>query len=275
MTLSVLVSVYAKENPEFLNQAFFSVWDEQSLKPSQIVLVKDGTLSPELEKLVKEWQDKLSDVLTIVELPENIGLGGALNAGLRVCQHDLVARMDADDIAHRERFEKQVQYLELNPQVDVLGSFVQEMSSSGELLDIRRMPTEHEDILTNLWACPLIHPSIMMRRDKILNAGNYSVDLRRRQDYELWFRCAEQGVRFANLDLPLLYYRFGVDTHRRQSAKVAWVQGVIGFKGASRIKLPVKYRYACFFPFFRSLLPLKLQHVVYKLVKPLDPRQKS
>ena len=107
---SVLMSVYADENPQYLDEALCSIWDQQTLKPGQIVLVKDGPLTNELDNCINTWKQKLGDVLTPVELPKNVGLGSALNKGLEQCRYELVARMDSDDVSAPERFEKQINY---------------------------------------------------------------------------------------------------------------------------------------------------------------------
>jgi glycosyltransferase involved in cell wall biosynthesis len=126
MNFSVLLSVYKKEMPDYFNQAFVSIWDEQTLKPNQIVLVKDGPLTPELDQAIDEWKKKLGDILAIVELPENIGLGAALNEGLKYCKYELVARMDSDDISMPERFEKQVAFFEKDEKVAIVGTNILE-----------------------------------------------------------------------------------------------------------------------------------------------------
>lgn len=275
MKFSVLVSVYAKEKPDYFHQAFSSIWDAQNLKPAQIVLVKDGVLGPHLENAVRYWECRLGKVLTILELDENMGLGAALNSGLKLCSYELVARMDTDDIALPNRFQAQVEYLESHPEIDVLGSSVEEMSNAGDVFGIRSMPVSHEALLECLWACPLIHPTVMMRRSRVMLAGNYNPNFRRRQDYELWFRCAEKGLRFDNLDEPLVRYRFSTNTHKKQSIKIALEQALVGYKGTTRLGMPIRKRLFCFVPFFRSLLPNAAQHFVYRWLKPFDPRQKK
>lgn len=212
--------------------------------------------------------------MTLIELPQNEGLGGALKAGLEACRHELVARMDTDDAAFPERFEIQMSFMGAHPAVDVLGSYVEEIDQEGKSVGSRKMPIEHEAIRANLWASPIIHPTVMLRRSRVLAAGNYDRTRRRRQDYELWFRCAEKGLRFYNLPQPLLYYRFGAGTHNKQPPRLAWEQAMIGYRGATRLKMPVYQRLACFIPFVRSLLPTGLQHVIYRVLKPFDPRQK-
>lgn len=275
MKFSVLMSVYKSECPSHFNESLISIWDSQTLKPSEIVLVKDGLLSQELDSVVTAWKKKLRIIIKLLEFKENKGLGAALKFGLDNCSFDLVARMDSDDLASPFRFEKQVNFMAEHPEIDILGSYVREMSYSGSILDIRRNPIYHDEILSCLWSCPLIHPSVMLRRSRIIEAGNYEPSCRRRQDYELWFRCAEKGLKFHNLPESLLYYRFGKYTHKKQTPRLAWEQGVIGYRGSSRLGLPLHKRFACFVPFIRSFLPSSVQHLVYKVLSPLDPRRKA
>jgi glycosyltransferase involved in cell wall biosynthesis len=271
---SVLLSVCCRDSSSFFDEAMLSISVNQTLKPSQIVLVKDGDVSDELDSVIEFWQSKLGNTLKLVEFPLNKGLGAALESGLKACDHDLVARMDADDISLRNRFKKQVTYLSYNSEVDILGAEVQEIDSFGVALGRRSVPIQHESIILKLWACPLIHPTVMFRRSRILKAGNYSPNLPRRQDYELWFRCAEHGLRFHNLPEVLLHYRFGEHTHKKQSPKIAWQQGVIGFNGSGKIGTPLRFRLLCFVPLVRSLLPRRLQHFAYKALGRFDPRKK-
>lgn len=273
MTFSLLISVYSKEKPEYFDQAFLSIWDQQILKPDQIVLVKDGPLNSELDALVEQWQAKLGKVLTVVALPSNIGLGGALNEGLQYCCHDLVARMDTDDASLTRRFECQVAMFENNPDLDVAGGFVIEIDANGNLGALRSMPITHEGIMASLWTCPLIHPTVMFRREKLFQVGAYDSTLRRRQDYELWFRCAQAGFEFGNIPEPLILYRFDHHTHKKQPLKIALEQALIGYRGATLIGMAYWKRLACFIPFLRAMFPASLQHFAYRAMRRFDPRQ--
>src|SRR5690554_1680010 len=116
---SVLMSIYAKENPEFLDLSLNSIYEGQSLKPTEIILIKDGPLTSELDQVIASYQEKLPAVLKVFPLEKNVGLGKALNYGLEKCTYELVARMDTDDIALSNRFELQVKFMEQNPDIDV------------------------------------------------------------------------------------------------------------------------------------------------------------
>ena len=106
---SVLMSIYHRETLQYFNRAMKSIWDEQTIKPDEIVLVEDGELTDELYKGIRYWKNKLGKSLNIVPLEVNLGLGDALNIGLQKCHYEIIARMDTDDISHPSRFEKQLE----------------------------------------------------------------------------------------------------------------------------------------------------------------------
>ena len=107
MTISVLMSVYRSEQPEYLDEALASVWTAQTLKPQQIILVEDGTLTDGLYAVIDKWSGELGDKLLILKNKQNLGLTKSLNLGLRHVTSDLVARMDSDDVSLPHRFEMQ------------------------------------------------------------------------------------------------------------------------------------------------------------------------
>ena len=148
MTFSVLQSVYKKDTPEFLSQSLQSIADN-TVQPTQIVLVKDGTLTAELEAVIAEWQEKLP--LKVVGYEENRRLAHALNYGLQFVETELVARMDSDDIAYANRFEKQIGFMEQNPDVALCSGYISEFNSN-ELIpkSIRRVPLLQEEIVPYL-----------------------------------------------------------------------------------------------------------------------------
>lgn len=272
MTLSVLLSVYANESPIYLQQCLNS-FITQHRPADQIVLVEDGPLPNELDQVISAFLPLLP--LKRVKLDVNSGLAVALNAGLMECTGDYVARMDTDDILLPERFLVQLGYMQLHPHVDLVGSFATEINEKGMEGNLRRMPTEHGTIFSSLWSNPFIHPAVMFKREKMLSIGGYDANLRRRQDYELWFRCAKNGFRFANIPQSLILYRFVAGSHKKQTLALAWDQAMIGFKGASLLQMSLWKRLACFVPFLRSLLPTTLQHWLYVALKRFDPRHRK
>lgn len=145
---SVLLSLYSKENPLFFKQSFESLFS-QTLLPSEVVLVKDGPLTVELDTIVSDYEQRCS-ILKVVTLEKNQGLGKALNEGLKHCSNDIVARMDTDDIAKPSRFEKQIKVLCENPDIDVVGTWIDEfLDDISNVLSVRKLP-ERNDCICNL-----------------------------------------------------------------------------------------------------------------------------
>ena len=121
MKYSVLMSVYHKEKPEYLRDSINSMLN-QTIKPDEIVLVKDGQLTEALDEVIYEYID--DPILNVVELKENVGLGKALNIGLTECRNEIVARMDTDDLSKPDRCEKQILILTENKEISLIGSAV-------------------------------------------------------------------------------------------------------------------------------------------------------
>jgi glycosyltransferase involved in cell wall biosynthesis len=266
------MSVYTKEKPQNLNECLESL-STQTLLADELILVEDGPIYNELESVIEKYRTKLN--IFSVCLDVNVGLAIALNEGLKHCKCELVARMDSDDVARPKRFEKQVSEFLKDKSLDILGGFAQEFSSLGVTGNTRVMPSTHEAIYTNLFSCPLIHPTVMYRKKSIIDVGAYNSDLKRRQDYELWFRCAQAGYKFKNLSEILISYRFSDDTHKRQSKRNLLQQGKIGFVGVRKLNQSLWKGVAAFYPLLRSFLPGPLEHFIYRLSKRFDPRQKA
>ncbi|WP_338589231.1 glycosyltransferase [Shewanella khirikhana] len=208
---SVLLSVYRKEHPQYLSQALTSIWHDQILRPSQIVLVQDGPLTSELDSEITHWQAVLGDVLTLVALPHNVGLAAALNQGLQHCKYDLVARMDTDDISMSDRFKFQVDFMQANPRVAVSSGFIEEWNGDfSSQLSSRSLPLEHDDIVKFAkMRSPISHPACIFRKSVILEVGGYP-DIYP-EDHLLWVRVLKAGHKLANIPQVLLRMRTGED----------------------------------------------------------------
>ena len=138
---SVLMSVYHKEKPEYLKQAIESI-QAQSLPTDDFVLVCDGPLNDGLDAIIAKKQQEMGEILNIVRLAKNGGLGNALNEGIKHCKNELVARMDSDDIAYPDRCEKQIAVFNVHPEVSVCSGIVEEFTTDPETVDTRRVPPE-------------------------------------------------------------------------------------------------------------------------------------
>ena len=206
---SVLMSIYYKENPEWFRVALDSVIN-QTLQPNEIVLVEDGELTEELYQVIDEYKIKYPNLFNIVPLEKNSGLGEALGIGVLNCSNELIARMDTDDIARNDRFEKQIEFLKNHPDIDVVGSWISEFENNpDEIISYRQLPTVHEDIYKfGQFRCPVNHMTVMYKKSVVLNAGNYKT-FKNIEDYYLWGRMLKQGAKFANIPECLVNVRAG------------------------------------------------------------------
>ena len=232
MNFSVLLSVYHKEKAEFLDMSMTSIWDEQTIKPNEIVLVQDGLLTDELNEIIGKWKEKLGETLKVISLEENIGLGNALNIGLKECNYELVARMDTDDISASDRFEKQLKIFE-NNDIDICSSWVSEFESTEEnIVSCRKLPREDDELIEfSKKRNPLNHPAVMYKKSAIQNAGGYK-DMPWFEDYYLWVRMIASRAKMYNIQEPLVSMRAGYAQLERRS----------GFKYAlSELKLQKEF----------------------------------
>jgi glycosyltransferase involved in cell wall biosynthesis len=273
MEFSVLMSVYFMESPIYFNRSMQSIFDDQTLKPSQIVLVQDGFLTEVLCAEIKKWQHRLGDVLKIIVLEENLGLGVALNIGLACCHHDLVAHMDTDDIAHPDRFKIQVEYMIENLGCDILGSAVTEFDDKPDFtISSRIVPLIHDDIV--LYAQkrnPFNHPSVIYRKSAIADAGGYK-KINSFEDYYLWVRMIKNGSRCANISMALVSMRVGYSMLARRGG----IDYIINETSLQRKFLDLGF--ITLFQFIKNLLiripvrllPNRLRGLVYRYIRSLS-----
>lgn len=205
MSISVLMSVYKSEKPERLERCLKSIWDEQTRKPDQIVLVEDGPLTDELYSVLDRWSEKLGNILSRLVNSNNMGLTVSLNKGLKKVTSELVARMDSDDKSAPNRFALQESYLDSHPDVYVLGGTIQEFDDEDECLSVRHYPKEKIKAYIAKGA-PVCHATVMMRMDMFRNGGiSYNERYRKGQDSALWFDVLNAGYKITNID-DITYY---------------------------------------------------------------------
>ncbi len=215
LPFTVLISVYAPEKPEHLQTALESIWNQQTLRPSEIVLVKDGPLTQELDEVIDRF--KSGAPAKIISLDHNYGLGYALAYGLGYCTHELVARMDSDDIAFPDRFERQIRLMQDNPGIDISGTSIAEFhNNTDEVCSYRRLPSRFSDIQSFARKRnPLNHMTVLFRKTAVMEAGNYR-PFYGYEDYYLWIRMILNGSRIENLPEELVYARVGNDMYARR-----------------------------------------------------------
>jgi len=209
------MSVYSKANPFHLSRALSSILD-QTVTPDEVVLVKDGPITPELEGVIQQFSISCP-ALRIVTLERNAGLGVALQTGLVECRYDIVARMDADDICVRNRFEKQLEILAADNTVAVVGSAIGEFyDDENSIAFVRKVPVTYEEVWrVARYRNPLNHMTVMFRKDAVMAVGGYQ-HAPGLEDYYLWVRLLNAGFKIVNIDEILVLARTGQSMYSRR-----------------------------------------------------------
>lgn len=216
LCFSVLMSVYKNEKPEHLIEALESVV-QQTVMPNEIVIVKDGLLTEELDAVINEYSEKYPALFKIVSFEKNRGLGLALKDGVLACSYEYIARMDTDDVCKSNRFEKQIKYLEENPRTALLGTWIKEFSKDKNNPDtITKLPYEHQEIVKFAKSRnPFRHMTVFFKKQAVLDSGNYR-DFLWFEDYDLWIRVIQNGYEIANLPEFLVDVRADNDMFARR-----------------------------------------------------------
>lgn len=215
---SVLMSVYIKEDPSYFRESINSMLS-QTLLPDQIVLIKDGPLTCDLEETIEQFISENDGLFTVVPLKENIGLGKALDQGLKYCRNDLVARMDTDDISLPERCKKQVDEFIEDPDLDIVGAIIDEFYDDPDnIVSSRNVPTKHEDIVKFMRRrSPFNHPAVMFKKSEVIRSGGYGM-FRRKQDLDLFSRMINNGCKTANINESLVLFRSNEENFKRRKS---------------------------------------------------------
>lgn len=224
---SVCTSVYKNDKPEFVKVALDSMLVHQGTKPSEIVMVQDGPIPANLSSLLDEYEQQYCNVMHIIRLEKNGGLGNALRIGVENAKYDIIARMDSDDICVPDRFERQLAYLESHPECDIVGGQITEfIDTPDHIVGRREVPLKNEEIYEYMKSrCALNHPTVMFRKEAVLKAGNY-LDWFWNEDYYMWIRMMEHGCVFANLPDVLVNMRSGFDQYARRGGKKYFVSEI-------------------------------------------------
>ena len=171
---AVILSVYRNDRAKYVKRALESIWHIQTVRPSQIVLVIDGPVGEDVLTVITEFQI-VCPVLKVVQLPENVGLGNAMQIAIEEVDYEIVARMDSDDISSPERFEQQLSFFEKNAQIDVVGGDISEfIDEEDHIVAYRRVPETDKDIKSYMKKrCPLNHVTVMFKKTAVIKAGGY------------------------------------------------------------------------------------------------------
>lgn len=213
---SVLMSVYKKENPNFLDQSLTSV-ERQTILPTEIILVEDGPITDEIQKIISWHQTKFINNFKVIKSIRNKGLGNALRLGTQFVSTNWIARMDTDDISVPNRFENQLKVIAKNPNLAIIGGQVSEfISGSLKIVGYRKVPTSEGLIRQFIkWRNPFNHPSVMINKKALQDVGGY-IPYGNLEDYYLWSRIIVKGYQVCNVSDVLVKMRVDKGMYQRR-----------------------------------------------------------
>lgn len=214
---SVLISVYQNDKPEFVKTAIDSMLN-QTLKPVQMVIVIDGEITTQLRLLIDLYSKKFTKSFNIIKNKNNLGLGLALNEGLKYIKTDYIIRMDSDDYSHPYRAEKLLSYMNQNPEINILGSYIGEfISNRNQIERIIKYPLfkNHLDAY-NYYRDFIGHASVCIKTELLKSVNGYK-DLLFFEDTYLWLRLAKMKNNFHSIQEVLYLARIGDGFYERRS----------------------------------------------------------
>ena len=226
---SVLMSVYYKETPQNLKKSIESVLN-QTVPCNEFVIVKDGPLTKELDKLIDKYVSKNKDLFNIVSLEKNVGLGLALKEGVSHCKNELIARFDSDDISVETRCEKQLKEFKKNPNLDIIGSnHIEFIDTIDNIASYKNLPVTDEEIKKYARRRnPFSHSAVMYKKSKVLESGNYR-NYYYLEDYDLWVRMIQNNCTCLNIDEYLSYVKVSKDLYKRRGG-IKYLKSILKFK---------------------------------------------
>jgi len=231
--ISVILPVYNAE--KFLNESINSIL-EQTYTHFELIIVNDGSTDTS-QSIIDHYSDPR---IRKINHTQNKGLVASLNEAINNAEGDFIVRMDADDIAFKDRVQKQVQYLLDHPAIDIVGTHAVFFETNTQSpmanweLDLNTItPSSIKKALT--WENCMIHPSICMRSE-IAKSLLYNEQQKNYEDYDLWLRATADNINIAKIDESLLYYRVQPNSITQSSIR----KENFYFQKAG-----VKYRFIC------------------------------
>lgn len=264
--VSILMSVYNKEKPEFFRESLKSILNQTALV-KEIVLILDGPITPELQEVIVDFKSEHLELLKVVPLDNNVGLGKALAIGVEVCKYDLIARMDTDDIMLPTRIERQFSEFVNDPELTIIGSNIDEFYDSPKSIVGRRIVPETNKEIRNFSKKrnPFNHMTVMFKKKAVLDVGNYQ-PMMGFEDYYLWVRLLKAGYIGKNIQESLVCARTGENMYARRGGKKYFVNGLKGRRAIYHAGLGSvsDYLISCSAHIIVSLLPNKIRGKIYE-----------
>ena len=215
--VSVVMAVY--NEAEYIWTAIESILG-QTFEDFEFLIIDDGS-SDRTPEIINHYAERDNRIKHLIN-ETNKGLPASLNRGIEAANGEYIARMDADDKSRPERFERQVEFLETNPDVHVVGCDVRVFGVNGEYFGDREFRQDGRDPDTLRQEGPQVaHPSVMMRRTSVRAVDGYRTAFKYAQDLDLWIRMARMyGPQFLYvLPQPLIEYRLSPSKYRRNNVR--------------------------------------------------------
>lgn len=227
---SVSMCVYGGDNAQYFDEALVSIVN-QTLKPAELILVVDGPIPHSIESVIDKYRNTLTDIaFEVFYLEKNVGHGEARRICFEKCTYELIALMDADDLAVPQRFEKQIKYLCLHPELSIVGGNINEFISTPDNCVGKRIVPETDAEIKEYMKkrCPMNQMTVMFKKKDVAAVGGY-MDWFCDEDYYLWIRLALGGYKFGNIAENLVNVRVGEDMYQRRG-------GIKYFKSEAKLQ---------------------------------------
>jgi len=251
--VSVIMPVY--NAGKFLKPAIDSIL-AQTYQNFELIVVNDASTDTSAQ-ILRKYKEKYPFKIKIISLTTNLNGGGdrCANVGVKSAKGTYIARMDADDVAHKERLAKQIAYLEENKNVFLVGSNAHVIDREGKIVGQKNEPSSHQDIYNSYFTFhPLIHPTCTMRRSFKNKKFSYQLDYKANNDYLTFFTLICNGAIFTNLPEKLLYYRIHGKNDTFKNVKQKFLNTL-----KIRIRMIVQYGYK---PSIKAVLIIIAQFLI-------------
>ena len=269
---SVLMPLWYKEDLNNLKASIISIIN-QTVKHDEVVMIKDHSIDKDMQALIDNLFKDTSIKLNIYENYDldKKGLSSILNFGVEKCRNSLIARMDTDDIADLHRCEAELEEFEKDIGLALVGTWVYEFDDNPDIIKaVHSVPSDMENIKRRMkYTNPFNHPTVMFRKEVILACGNYDKNLRKNEDYDLWYRVVSGGYKCKNINKPMLKFRRGAMFNKRRKNREQHLGKIALKRHMLKDGYITKFEYAVSYTMEKLyfLMPTWIRKVAFKILR--------
>lgn len=259
--LSIIMGAYNAEKT--IAESIESIC-AQTFTDFELIIIDDGS-QDNTYRIIDSYAIHDSRI-KVLRNKNNEGIPFTLNQGIKICSGLYIARQDADDFSHPNRFEKQINFLESNPEYSMVGCWAEMFDQKGTwgLIKMKKFPTKIDFI----WDIPFINASLVYRSKIIREVEGYTTSLqtkKRSEDYEILIRIYASGHKGYNISEVLYYYRVGKSDYKRRRIVYRIYEAAIRFKGFKKLKLPLYTYIFVLKPLIVALIPKSLIFLLHRI----------